>query len=1818
MKRGNKVFQKLLAAFLSLAMALTGVSFQGLAPVQAAEGEEGLILYYDFDLQNSYATEVPDVSGNMNVAHIKKMDGGEGGNYSIDKVNIYGREVKALNLAGGSDGSYLRLPDGILKDCESMTISMWVKLSTDNAYQRIWDIGSNQTEYIYLISDGGNPGFEGYATAITKSGWSNEKGVQKGSNIDKNRWVLTTVVMDGSNMSLYENGRQIGETVDTGIKVNELGNTTNNLVGLGQFDQPPTTGQFAEVKIYNKALTAEEVGAMYTATEADFVAADKAELELKDIDAVTADFELPSAGANGSSITWASDNAAIVIDGSTAKVTRPAQGAEDAKVKLTATIACGGAKDTKEFEAVVKAEYADGYIAQHDAFEAIQQLGDLSSVTEDIPLPSQGSLGSVLTWNTDNPAIKIENGVAKVTRPAVGEQNAAGKLYVDSSYGADGKGRQEINVTVLAYKEAITIKGVEEVNVATLVGHSPSLPNFVKVTYSDDTTGKLKTIWPDIIEPSKYAAAGSFVVEGAIVGETNKVTASVTVVNEEEVERHIVSESFDLSDISLDKIGANGSILTQNRDRSLAYLKLLDNKRMLYNFYKTFGENDKIADVQPLGGWDDPSGLLRGHSTGHYMSALALAYASTGDEEIKAKLDNMVSEMNRLQSKSKGNAADFSIKVPGDLAGSVNPSVWSTNPEEWGEGFVSAYSPDQFGLLEIGAPYGSPGSGIWAPYYTMHKLIAGFLDAYTYTGNELALTTASKLGKWVYNRLKVLPQEKLTEMWNMYIAGEYGGFNESLAQLYIYTKDADFLAAARLFDNTDFFNNLEKNVDGIRKLHANQHIPQIVGSIKMYEATVAAGKPEMKYYNVADNFWHMVVSRYAYSIGGVGVNEKFETPYQQAALISGDRNCETCAAYNMMKLTMMLNNYNPDDAEYMDYYERTLYNQILASQSPNVTNNRHNGVTYMLPIGPGSVRGFSNDYNDFSCCNGTGMENHVKYQEAAYAKTADTLYVGLYLPSTVTWDEKGVKVVQETSFPSDTTKLTVSAIEGGTAQNFNMKLRVPYWATKGFTVKVNGEVKISNPEISTYAALENVKAGDVIEISMPWALHLDKTPDNIGTTQVASVMYGPLVMAAQNSSKEWKTLVVSKNLEDSISEVTADKDGLPVFTAKGFNFAPMFAPQYATEAYHAYFKIIETNDDGSNWYEVKLTNSSPTRGEFAVSATMVKEGENLVITATPKDGYMVKYLLVNGKAVQMAADNTYTIPNVSSDIVIEGSFRKIDAPTSDPAHLEFTAEAFSDYTASWEKLDGIKSDWEPTKSNDGTGKGWGNWSQAEGSEHYVQYDWDIPVSIDKFEIFWYDDGGGTRIPASLQILYKDENGSWQEVKINEKYEDIIATDKYNTITFDEIKTFTVRLNMVVLQGAAANGIYRWKVSGPAGDTPVTADKKALAAAIADAGNLKEQDYTADSWGKFQTALTTANTVNGKQDATQEEVDQALKGLQDAMKALEKKPIVIEVNKTALVSAITDAGKLAEKDYTADSWGKFQTALTAAKSVNSNKDATQTEVNKATADLLGAIQNLVKKPVQAEVNKTALVSAITEAGKKVQKDYTAASWSKFQAALTAAKSVNGNKDATQAQVDKAAKDLQDAMKALQKVTVAPAKPGKAASVKALWTGKKNVKVTWKKASKATKYVVYRSYSKNGKYTKLGTTTKLAYTDKKAAPGKTAYYKVLTYNGKTKGSYSSISSAYLLKAPASLKVKVSKKNITVSFAKSAKASGYEIYTATKKNGKYKKAADLKSAKTVKKVFKKQKKGAHYYKVRAYKKNGSKKTYTDFGTIKSGKVK
>ena len=309
-------------------------------------------------------------------------------------------------------------------------------------------------------------------------------------------------------------------------------------------------------------------------------------------------------------------------------------------------------------------------------------------------------------------------------------------------------------------------------------------------------------------------------------------------------------------------------------------------------------------------------------------------------------------------------------------------------------GFISAYPPDQFIMLEKGATYGTQDTQIWAPYYTLHKILAGLLDSYEVAGNKKALEIARGMGAWTYARLKALPPETRISMWSRYIAGEYGGMNEVMARLFRLTGDKQFLECAKLFDNTNFFygnanreHGLAKNVDTIRGRHANQHIPQITGALETFRNT-----KEMPYYHIASNFWEIVNSGYMYSIGGVAGARKPNNAecftaqpntLWENGFANGGQN-ETCATYNLLKLDRQLFMYD-QTAKYMDHYERALYNHILASVAEE-----NAGNTYHVPLNPGAQKRFGNaNMNGFTCCNGTALESNTKLQDTIYFRSAD-------------------------------------------------------------------------------------------------------------------------------------------------------------------------------------------------------------------------------------------------------------------------------------------------------------------------------------------------------------------------------------------------------------------------------------------------------------------------------------------------------------------------------------------------------------------------------------------------------------------------------------------------------------------------------------------------------------------------------------------------------------------------------------------------------------------------------------------------------------
>lgn len=733
------------------------------------------------------------------------------------------------------------------------------------------------------------------------------------------------------------------------------------------------------------------------------------------------------------------------------------------------------------------------------------------------------------------------------------------------------------------YNEYVT--SVPNVEIETVVGYLPRLPRYVKGIYRDGMEGPdVRVLWPASKDNSNVRTAGQYTITGSIAGTDLKPKAVITV---KEVKENATPtrklEVFNLDEVSLnpDLHGHNTKFI-ENRDKFITTLAKTNPDDFLYMFRNAFGQ-EQPQGAEPLGVWDTQETKLRGHATGHYLTAIAQAYASTGyDKALQAnfanKMESMVntlyglSQMSGQPRETGGAHVSDPTAVPIGVGKTNYDSDLSidgirTDYWNWGKGFISAYPPDQFIMLENGATYGGQKTQIWAPYYTLHKILAGLMDIYEVSGNEKALEIAKGMGDWVHARLGQLPTETLISMWNRYIAGEFGGMNEAMARLSRITNEHRYLEVAQLFDNINMFfgdaehsHGLAKNVDTFRGLHANQHIPQIMGALETYRDS---NTPD--YYRIADNFWYKTTNDYMYSIGGVAGARNpanAECFISQPATIyenglsAGGQN-ETCATYNMLKLTRNLFLYE-QRAELMDYYERGLYNHILASVAEDSPAN-----TYHVPLRPGSIKHFGNaDMKGFTCCNGTALESSTKLQNSIYFKSMDNhaLYVNLYVPSTLHWTEKNITLVQTTAFPNeDHTKLTIKG-----SGKFDVNVRVPHWATQGFSVKINGKKEKVAATPGSYLKLSRKwKNGDTIELHMPFQFHLDPIMDQ---QNIASLFYGPILLAAQESEprKDWRKVTldaqdISKSIEGNPKTLEFNIDGV------------VFKPFYETYGRHSVY-----------------------------------------------------------------------------------------------------------------------------------------------------------------------------------------------------------------------------------------------------------------------------------------------------------------------------------------------------------------------------------------------------------------------------------------------------------------------------------------------------------------------------------------------------------------------------------------------------------------------------------------------------------------------
>lgn len=485
------------------------------------------------------------------------------------------------------------------------------------------------------------------------------------------------------------------------------------------------------------------------------------------------------------------------------------------------------------------------------------------------------------------------------------------------------------------------------------------------------------------------------------------------------------------------------------------YLHSLPADRLLHTFRVTAG---LPSTAQPLGGWEKPDCELRGHFTGgHYLAACALTYASTGDEELKTQANAVVAELAKCQAVHKN-------------------------------GYLSAFPEELFDRLR-------EGRRVWAPFYTIHKIMAGHLNMYVHCGNEQALAVAEGMAGWVEHWTRALSDEHMARV----LQTEYGGMNDVFYDLYAVTGKEQYLRLGHRFDQKQFFDPLAAHQDELKGLHANTNIPKAIGAARRHELT-----GEQRYRDIAFYFWQEVTTERTYCTGGTSNEEFWRTDPGRLASELGQNTEECCCGYNMLKLTRHIFGWTADPRA-MDYYERTLFNSRLGTQDEN-------GLKcYFLPLASGYWKYFNTPFDSFWCCTGTGAEEFAKFGDTIYFHDDQGVYVNLFIASELRWPEKGIRLRQETTFPEQEGANFV--INADKPVEMTLHVRIPYWATRGGTIKLNGAALPVFASPSSYLALNRVwKNGDRLEVSLPMSLHLDPIPDD---PTLQAMMYGPLVLAGR-------------------------------------------------------------------------------------------------------------------------------------------------------------------------------------------------------------------------------------------------------------------------------------------------------------------------------------------------------------------------------------------------------------------------------------------------------------------------------------------------------------------------------------------------------------------------------------------------------------------------------------------------------------------------------------------------------------------------------
>lgn len=570
------------------------------------------------------------------------------------------------------------------------------------------------------------------------------------------------------------------------------------------------------------------------------------------------------------------------------------------------------------------------------------------------------------------------------------------------------------------------------------------------------------------------------------------------------------TELFPLTDIRL-----TPSPFYDAQQTDLHYLMALDADKLLAPFRRDAG---LPLPKESYGNWESTG--LDGHMGGHYLSALALMYASTGDKEVEERLNYFVNELEKCQRKN-GNGYIGGIPGGKDALAAIE------------KGDLHA---DNFSV-----------NGKWVPWYNLHKTFAGLRDAYERAGNKKAKTLLLAYSDWAYKLTTHLTDEQMQSM----LKAEHGGMNEIFVDVARISGDKKYLTLAKRFSHQAVLKPLEEGVDKLTGLHANTQIPKVIGFEKMGEAL-----NDNDYKNAAHFFWKTVIENRTVAIGGNSVREHFHDAKDYSSMVESVEGPETCNTYNMLKLTELLYQSESNIAaqiRYADYYERALYNHILGSQRTET-----GGFVYFTPMRPNHYRVYSQVDKGMWCCVGSGLENHAKYGEFIYAHANNQLMVNLFIPSTLQWKEKKVSLTQRNLFPDE----SATEIEINQNTSVDLAVRYPNWVAENtLKVLINGESQAVTAKPGEYVILHRAwKKGDKVRVELPMALHLEKMPDQ---SNYYAVLFGPIVLAAKTNpfpNEQLNYVADDSRMGHIASGPTCPLEASPMFISDTDKFEKAFKP----------------------------------------------------------------------------------------------------------------------------------------------------------------------------------------------------------------------------------------------------------------------------------------------------------------------------------------------------------------------------------------------------------------------------------------------------------------------------------------------------------------------------------------------------------------------------------------------------------------------------------------------------------------------------------